>query len=291
MSVSMADFSFLSDTDDSAVEDVLSQAMDLAVLEQVAAINCSGTSDSELPTHLETRFRKLKSFPPPNSVPKILPSLSSKHLQPVKSVQAPLETGSTESVKAKTQADTLSDDDDESFFASKENTTEKENPTKSVSRSLSSSSFTNSPVEKEISSELKELSCKKKGSDGKSRSASLHMRSNSSSSDSSMDCLSSPKKFGCFWCSPKKDSRKKKKENRVSGRIGVNWDKSEELLSELNSFSFSSKEQRRIMKMAMKEEEKISREAEKIVKWAKQASARMDISGIQDELSDDESTR
>lgn len=41
----------------------------------------------------------------------------------------------------------------------------------------------------------------------------------------------------------------------------------------------------------MKEEEKINREAEKIVKWAKQASARMmDVSGLDDELSDFENT-
>ncbi|KAK2988618.1 hypothetical protein RJ640_002583 [Escallonia rubra] len=60
----MGDFTLLSDSDDDrAVEELLAQAKDHSVLEQVAAINCSGfTPDSSLPTHLETRFRKLKSF-------------------------------------------------------------------------------------------------------------------------------------------------------------------------------------------------------------------------------------
>ena len=52
------------------IQDILSQAMDHSVLGQVAAINCSAfDSDSVLPTHLETRFHKLKSFPStkPNS--------------------------------------------------------------------------------------------------------------------------------------------------------------------------------------------------------------------------------
>ncbi|KAH0878324.1 hypothetical protein HID58_065718 [Brassica napus] len=47
----------------SAVEDLLSQAKDLYDLEQVAAINLAGFTDSALPTNLETRFRRLKSLP------------------------------------------------------------------------------------------------------------------------------------------------------------------------------------------------------------------------------------
>ncbi|KAL3333131.1 hypothetical protein AABB24_033281 [Solanum stoloniferum] len=67
----MADFSFLSDSDnEKAVEELLSQAMDQSVLEQVAAINCSGFTDSVLPTQLETRFRKLKSLPAAPATPK-----------------------------------------------------------------------------------------------------------------------------------------------------------------------------------------------------------------------------
>ncbi|KAK7407023.1 hypothetical protein VNO78_08663 [Psophocarpus tetragonolobus] len=52
-----------------AVEEIMSQAQDAVVLEQVSAINCSGFSDSVLPSHLETRFRNLKSFPPSKTKP------------------------------------------------------------------------------------------------------------------------------------------------------------------------------------------------------------------------------
>ncbi|KAF8083442.1 hypothetical protein N665_0772s0012 [Sinapis alba] len=59
----MSSFGYLSSKDASAVEDLLSQTMDLYVLEQVAAINLAGFTDSTLPTNLETRFRRLKSLP------------------------------------------------------------------------------------------------------------------------------------------------------------------------------------------------------------------------------------
>ncbi|KAJ4916470.1 hypothetical protein Rs2_02020 [Raphanus sativus] len=60
----MSSFGYLSSKDDaSAVEELLSQAMDLHVLEQVAAINLAGVPDSALPTNIETRFRRLKSLP------------------------------------------------------------------------------------------------------------------------------------------------------------------------------------------------------------------------------------
>ena len=62
----MADLGYLSDTDDSAVEELISQAKELSALEQIAAINCSGFADdsSTLPDDLESRFRRLKSLPP-----------------------------------------------------------------------------------------------------------------------------------------------------------------------------------------------------------------------------------
>ncbi|KAM1019873.1 hypothetical protein ACFX13_041937 [Malus domestica] len=50
------------DTDESAVDDFISQAQDFCVLEQVFAISYSDFIDSLLPTELESHFRKLKSF-------------------------------------------------------------------------------------------------------------------------------------------------------------------------------------------------------------------------------------
>ncbi|CAA7035987.1 unnamed protein product [Microthlaspi erraticum] len=67
----MASFRSLSTKDESAVENLLSQATDHHALEQVAAINCAGFTDSVLPTNLETRLRRLKSLPAsrPDPVP------------------------------------------------------------------------------------------------------------------------------------------------------------------------------------------------------------------------------
>lgn len=104
------------------------------------------------------------------------------------------------------------------------------------------------------------------------------------------DSPSPPRKAGCFWCSPKSKSanssqRKSKENGGVGGGIGLDFSDDDEVFSGLGSFS--KREQSKILKKAMKEEEKISREAEKIVKWAKQESARMNVTGIDDELSDD----
>ncbi|PIN14161.1 hypothetical protein CDL12_13218 [Handroanthus impetiginosus] len=112
--------------------------------------------------------------------------------------------------------------------------------------------------------------------------------SSSSSEGFSSRSVSPPAKSGCFLCSPKKVSRKKSKESRGLD-LGLDWGKDDELLPDLSSFSMNN--QRKMIKKAVEEEERICREADKIVKWAKHASARMDISGIEDELSDDENAK
>ncbi|KAJ0054557.1 hypothetical protein Pint_02305 [Pistacia integerrima] len=61
--------------------------------------------------------------------------------------------------------------------------------------------------------------------------------------------------------------------------------KNDEFLSDLGIFLV--KEQQKMPKKAMKEEEKVSREAGKIVKWEKQVSMRMSAHDIEDELNDD----
>ncbi|CAA0831886.1 Unknown protein [Striga hermonthica] len=57
--------------DNKAVEELLSQAMDMVALEQLAAINSSAFKHSALPSHLETRFQNLKRnhASPPLSLP------------------------------------------------------------------------------------------------------------------------------------------------------------------------------------------------------------------------------
>ncbi|TKY70161.1 hypothetical protein E2542_SST06448 [Spatholobus suberectus] len=231
----MVGFYDLSDTDESAVEEIISQAQDACVLDQLSAINCSATTDSLLPTHLETRFRNLKSFPPTKPKPRTFSTLSPTN-------------------------PTNTNPQSPNFSPSKQNPRAgKEGPReKPKDGSVSSPPFGSASASSPSSEESSMFRPTQK--DGS--------KQNSVSSNSP----SPPRRRGCLWFSPKKKEKKKSKEN---------W--GDELLSELGSFSV--KEQRRVLKKAMKEEEKVNREAEKIVQWAKSTSARMNL---KDELSDDE---
>ncbi|XP_015083082.1 uncharacterized protein LOC107026578 [Solanum pennellii] len=254
----MADFSFLSDSDnEKAVEELLSQAMDQSVLEQVAAINCSGFTDSVLPTQLETRFRKLKSLPAAPATSK--PSAVARNSRSF---------GSSEFPKTK-----KIDDENEKIEGSP------------VEEKGSKVKLEDEFVEKQRKSTSIENDVFSKITNGKRGKRSSSPGPISSPSDSTKDCSSPPVKTGCFWCSPKKGFSKKGKENKGVS-MELKWGKDDELLSDLSIFS--SKNQEKLMKKAMVEQEKINREAEKIVKWAKQASARMDVSSIEDELSDED---
>ncbi|XP_009784158.1 uncharacterized protein [Nicotiana sylvestris] len=281
----MADFSFLSDDSDNekAVDELLSQAMDQSVLEQVVAINCSGFTDSLLPTQLETRFRKLKSLPTTSSKPDTLTKSSRSFC-------------SSEFPKTKKSYD---DDDNEKIEGTpveekgsevnlghgfvQENDVYTKTPVEEKGFEVNlEHGFVQKQTKSKVHSNKDDIFTKspdgKKGKKSKSLSGSM----SSDSWDFSKDCLSPPTKPGCFWCSPKKESNKKGKENRGM-KLGKNHD---EFLSDLSAFSL--KNQEKLMKKAMMEQEKINREAEKIVKWAKQASARLDVSSIEDELSDDD---
>lgn len=265
----MADFSFLSDSDDErAVQELLSQAMDQAVLEQVAKVNCSSFSDSVLPDHLETRFQKLKSFPSAESKPKC--SSTRRH-----------SASSSSSLSMKANKDKSSSflGKDEIFSPSKKSPDGKTDFEKN-----SESGFHSSPEIWKFSSSKKAPDVGKlKLPDGKiGLEVKIPSDSSSNSSDSTMDSLSPPPRSGCFWFSPKGVPRKKSKENSILNK-SLEWENNEEILSDLSNFS--AKKQQKLLKKAIKEEEKISREAEKIVKWAKQASARMEVSSIEDELS------
>lgn len=304
----MADFLYKSDTDESAVEELISQAQDLCVLEQVSAINCSSFTDSSLlPAELESRFRKLKSFPVTKPKPSALPPYTNTNRN--NSDKADTHPGNGNEEDAAIFSHYKQDPDEKTGFkpkspsgyasspldpsdlsmekgalpASKETPDGKRGlgPNLKHGSISSPSSSSDSSLENMIFSSSKQNPDKKRRSKLKSKSGSFS--SPLGSSNSLMDSPSPPKKAGCFWCSPKKASHKKSKENQDTG-IGLDWGKSDEFLSDLSTFS--TKEQQKILKKAMKEEEKISREAEKIVKWAKHASARLSVSGIEDELSD-----
>ncbi|XP_073315960.1 uncharacterized protein [Primulina huaijiensis] len=242
---------FLSDSDDEkAVEEILAQAMDLCVDEQVAAINCAGITDSALPSHLETRFRKLKSFP----------SCSKKS----------------------SNADGFQEASRKNQGVGKNSENEPSTCSKKLPVKKSSSSPSKSPEER-IFSPIKS------NPRTKLRRKGLKSSSSYSLEDLSSGSLSPPvKKSGCFLCSPKKVPRKKGKVKKGLDSE-LDWEKNDEIFSDLSIFSVKS--ERKMMKKAMKDEEEICREAEKIVKWAKHASARMDVSGIEDALSDDENSK
>ncbi|KAL0407926.1 UNVERIFIED_CONTAM: hypothetical protein Sradi_1727000 [Sesamum radiatum] len=260
---------FFSDSDgEKAVEELLSQAMESTVLEQVAAINCAGFTDSGLPSHLETRFQRLKSFPSSTAKPT---SLSTKSF----SLSHPTEFKKIDSVNEAKSSDSGEEKNGERS-EKVSSTCLKKSPVEKVCLSPSKSSDNGSP------------SPVKKNPREKMQKKGRKSHSSSSWDEFSSRSVSPPAKSGCFLCSPKKVSRKKNKENRGLD-LGLDWGKNDELLSDLSNFSVHS--QRKMMKKAMEEEERISREAEKIVKWAKHASARMDVSSIEDELSDDENAK
>ncbi|KAL6001811.1 hypothetical protein ACLOJK_041789 [Asimina triloba] len=102
-----------------------------------------------------------------------------------------------------------------------------------------------------------------------------------------MEPCSPPRQTCCFGCSVKSTPGKKKSKKEEILGLGPgdeDWGKNEELLSDFSTFSL--KEQDRRLKKALKEEEKVAQEAEKVVTWVKQASARMDYSPVQESIKD-----
>ncbi|KAI7755379.1 hypothetical protein M8C21_032710 [Ambrosia artemisiifolia] len=269
--------SFTDSDDERAVEDVLSQALDHSVLEQIAAINCSSFSTKDnLPFDLENRFRKLKSLPTGPTAGSRCPPSKSKSFTPrtgdglsLNDLDQPSNDKKGQKMSALSKDDSLgsspSSNDPKQHF--EENQDEKKG--------------SNSKSKPKSSSNSKTKSLKSKSKSSKSQSDSWSV----SSSESESRSVSPVKRgIGCLWCSPKKEKRKQGKENRLSS-FASSWGDEYDV-----DFvkTFSMKEQKKIMRQAMKEEEKINKEAEKIVKWAKQASSRMmDVSGVVDEeLSD-----
>ncbi|PSR93595.1 Pullulanase [Actinidia chinensis var. chinensis] len=92
--------------------------------------------------------------------------------------------------------------------------------------------------------------------------------------------------FCCFFPSNK---RKMRKRTIVSppdhAGKSSDWGKNDEMLSDMSTFSV--KEQKRRLKKAKEEEEKVVKEAERVVQWVKQESARMDVSTINRVLKED----
>ncbi|VVA93213.1 unnamed protein product [Arabis nemorensis] len=248
----MADFGYFSDTDDSAVEELVSQAKELSALEQVAAINCSGFTDSTLPDDLEARFRRLKSLP--TSRPDPVSSSSSKikqqkHLSHSKSVASyAKEDGNRRNPGKISGSVNLSDEESSIFSGNRRNPGVEKSSDRSGDFSDSGKIDSREKPEKKSKSKSKWI-----------------------------DKLSPSKIFGYIWRSPKKSSTKKKNMKSFNDSAGRerNIDDFDEFLSDLNAFSVE--DQRKMLKKALKEQQKMRKEAAEIIKMAKQASAKFDF--------------
>lgn len=292
----MADFGYFSDTDDSAVEDLVSQAKELSALEQVAAINCSGFTDSTLPDDLEARFRRLKSLPAsrPDPVSSSSSTIRQKHLAHSKSVAThPKEdgnfSGNRRNPGKKTASVSLSDEESSIFSGNKRDLGVKSGFEKQGSGDFSDSGI----IEGKIFSPVKQtqkLHKQKRRIGSSSSSSSIDLASPQSSdpepekkskpkssTSSWIDKLSPSKIMGYIWRSPKKSSTNKKKNMKTFNDSGRerNIDDFDEFLSDLNAFSVE--DQRKMLKKALKEQQKMRKEAAEIIKMAKQASAKFDF--------------
>ncbi|WVZ10076.1 hypothetical protein V8G54_014606 [Vigna mungo] len=80
------------------------------------------------------------------------------------------------------------------------------------------------------------------------------------------------------------------KKSFVVGRNGrssseeVQWGKNDEMLSDRSTFSV--KEQEKRLKKALEEEEKVSKEAERVVQWVKHESAKINLSAVKSVLNE-----
>lgn len=235
------------DSDDSAaVEDIISQAVDLSALEQIAALNSSLVSDSVLPTDIEARFRKLKSFPGASHIPNnpSNPKVTKPKIIPH---QTPGAGSAVEDTTTQSFSDELLKPD---LLLSLSGSSSSSSPSREIEAS----------VPYKLKNSVKNLNDPKSTRGSGSFSSPPPISSNSSSKGAASH--SPPKQTCCFWCSPKKavSSRKKSKDSEMGG-------------SDLSSFSLKD-HQRKMEKMLKEQEEMISREAEKVLKWAKQASAK-----------------
>ncbi|KAH7865440.1 hypothetical protein Vadar_006730 [Vaccinium darrowii] len=87
-----------------------------------------------------------------------------------------------------------------------------------------------------------------------------------------MDCF-------CFSNGKKKTTRSKGTSGRVDQtKNRKDWGKREEMLSDMSTFSVDEQERR--LKAAVEEEEKAVKDAERVVKWVRQESLRMDVSTV-----------
>ncbi|CAN8303759.1 unnamed protein product [Cochlearia groenlandica] len=274
----MADFGFLSDTDDSAVEELVSQAKELSALEQVAAINCSAFTDPTLPDDLESRFRRLKSLPSSSSSN----NTKKKHL---------VESHHRRNQGKISGSLSLSDEDSIVFSGNKSDLdlkSEKSSRAGLVASDENGDSRAKTPLKhnKKLPKEKRRIV----SSSSPSSSVDIASPPPLSSSDSKskakpkswFDKLSPSKIMGSIWPSSSSNKlsaeEKKKKKNMKSVKSFSGREREldfDEFLSDLNAFSVE--DQRKMLKKALKEQQRMRKEAAEIIKLTKKASAKFDF--------------
>lgn len=211
-------FPHLPSPDESDIDAIISEATDLFILEQIAALNTAHLSDSTLPTDLESRFRKLRTFPGANPPSNLPPHSSHQRNENMPS--------------SSTQPENI-DESDES----------------------KPEIISNASPEPEILKDLTELRVRVRAS------PSVERRS---PSPTRVVC--------CFGCSPKRmvQRRKGKHCEEIFLDFGVS----------------SMKEHRKKLERVLKEQERASREVEKMVEVMEEAAARMNAEAFDELMSD-----
>lgn len=286
----MADFGYLSDTDDSAVEELISQAKELSALEQIAAINCSSFTDSStLPDDLESRFRRLKSLPPARPDPVSSKISKKKDLTHSKSVVGYPKDADFSGNPVKK----CGFDEDSSIFkrdlgvnsgferSSRAGLDSDGSGDFSDSGNIGSSKiFSPAKQTQKLPKEKRRVASSSVDlATPPSSDSEPEMRSKSKSS-SWVKKLSPSKIIRYIWSSPNKSSSAKKKNIKsiksftASGRASSDVD-FDDFLSDLNAYSVE--DQRKMLKKALKEQQKMRKEAAHIIKMTRKASARFDF--------------
>lgn len=279
----MGDYGYLSDTDDSAVEELISQAKELSALEQIAAINCSSFTDSStLPHDLESRFRRLKTLPSARPDP-VSSKVSNKNLTHSKSVATSHPKDPDLSGNRRNPVNKSGFDEDSSVPSRNERDLGTERSSRAGRLdSDGSGDFSAAKRAQKLSKE------KRRVGSSSSSSSSVDLATPPSSSDSEPEKkskskssswvkkLSPSKIIGYIWSSPNKSSSAKKKNIKSIKSFGRDRDVDfDEFLSDLNAYSVE--DQRKMLKKALKEQQKMRKEAAQIIKMTRKASARFDF--------------
>jgi len=285
-------FSYSSSSDsehENAVEELLSQFLDEDLLKITTnPVGSRGSARHGLDPELEKRYEKLKASVSNLRPPGPPQSLEGRHSRLSESAEAQLPGNNpTSSAGSPRDSDSNSNPISEgrsTSAATSPRGNSNSRPPKKTSRTLMASSPS---VRSQRSCSLspsppRSCFC---GSPKKLLRSLSSKRSSGSSKMKKSDSHIGDDELTAAVVSEKSKMRVR---NKDRGRPKDELDSlsDDEFLTDLSTFSL--KGQRKQLKKALKEEQKVNRDAEDLVKWVKQASARMDDRVLDDLLSDEE---